>query len=105
MSAVACDDVSDESGKHKTEGDDRIGPKIEGLKGVHLLFCLAIGGPSAARVVAAQILPIKMPQVQPIEAVLTRTRDMLKGAPPPWLRKIVAQAGFEAKRSFLEETA
>ncbi len=54
------------------------------------MFCLAIGGPSAARVVAAKIHPIKVPAAQPIEAVLERTRAMLDGTPPPWLRKVLA---------------
>ena len=68
--------VRPEGGTHKEgkEGDDRITPKVEALEGVHLLFCLAIGGPSAAQVVRAKIHPIKMPAAQPIEAVLERTR-------------------------------
>ncbi len=103
VEACAFDDVSDESGSHKQEGDDKIGAKVEALKGCHLLFCLAIGGPSAARVVAAKIHPIKMGQPQPIETVLERTRTMLNGAPPPWLRKALAEAGFAPKPSFLEE--
>ena len=93
VEAVSFEDVSDETGKHKNEGDDRITPKVEGLKGCHILFCLAIGGPSAAKVVSANIHPIKMAQAQPIEVVLARTRDMLAGSLPPWLRKILALAG------------
>ena len=103
VGAVAFDDVSDETGKHKVEGDDKIAPKVEGLKGCHLLFCLAIGGPSAAKVVSAGIHPIKMTQAQPIDAVLQRTRDMLGGSPPPWLRKVLATAGAHAKPRFFEE--
>lgn len=102
VEACAFDDVSDESGSHKQDGEDKIGQKVEALKGCHLLFCLAIGGPSAARVVAAKIHPIKM-QPAPIDAVLERTRTMLNGAPPPWLRKVLAEAGFAAKNAFLEE--
>ncbi len=105
VEAVAFDAASDESGSHRTDGEARIDAKVEGLKGCHLLFCLAIGGPSAAKVVSAKIHPIKMPQAQPIEAVLERTRVMLNGAPPPWLRKVLAEAGFAAKPSFLEEPA
>lgn len=103
VEAVSFDEVSDESGKHRTEGDDRIAPKVEGLTGCHLLFCLAIGGPSAAKVVSANIHPVKIPQAQPIEAVLERTRAMLSGSPPPWLRKVFAGAGAVAKPRFDEE--
>ncbi|MGO4869589.1 MAG: nitrogen fixation protein NifX [Roseiarcus sp.] len=103
VEAVAFDTISDESGSHKTDGDDRITPKVQGLAGCHLLFCLAIGGPSAAKVVTAHIHPVKIAQAQPIETVLARTRDMLKGSPPPWLRKALANAGAHQKPRFDEE--
>lgn len=97
------EDVSDESGEHRTEGDDRITPKVEALKGCHLLFCLAIGGPSAAKVVSAKIHPIKVPNPQSIEDVLSRTRTMLRTAPPPWLRKVLTEAGAAEKKPFDDE--
>ena len=103
VEAVSFEDVADESGKHRTEGDDRITPKIEGLGGCHLMFCLAIGGPSAAKVVAAGVHPVKIPQAQPIEAVLERTRNMLSGSPPPWLRRVLAGVGAVQKPRFDEE--
>ncbi len=103
VETVSFDDVSDESGSHKTEGEDKIAAKVEGLAGCHLLFCLAIGGPSAAKVVSAGIHPVKIPQAQPVEAVLERTRDMLAASPPPWLRKVLAGAGAMQKPKFYEE--
>lgn len=103
VSAVAFDDVSEESGKHKDDGDDKITPKVEALDGVHLLFVRAIGGPAAAKVVRANIHPVKIADPQPIDDVIGRVQTMLKGAPPPWLRKILGQAGMAAKPSFAEE--
>ncbi|WEJ08563.1 nitrogen fixation protein NifX [Sinorhizobium prairiense] len=103
VEAVAFEDVSDESGKHRPEGDYRIATKVEALKGCHLLFCLAIGGPSAAKVVSAKIHPIKVPQPQSIEDVLSRTQTMLKTAPPPWLRKVLTEAGASKKKPFEDE--
>ena len=103
VEAVAFDDNSDESGAHKSEGEDRIGPKVAALSGCHLMFCLAIGGPSAAKIVAARIHPIKTPQPAPIPEVLERTRAMLASAPPPWLRKVLASAGVGAGKPDFEE--
>lgn len=100
VEALDFDDVSDESGKHKTEGDDRITPKVQALAGCQILFCLAIGGPSAAKVVSARIHPIKVVNPAPMEEVLERTRAMLAGTPPPWLRKLLAEAGVAAKPAF-----
>ena len=47
----------------------------------------AIGGSGAARVVAQKIHPIKVPQPEPILDILDKLQDVLKGTPPPWLRK------------------
>jgi nitrogen fixation protein NifX len=104
VEALAFDDVTEESGAHKTDGDDRITPKVEALAGCHLLFCLAIGGPSAAKVVSAKIHPIKVAGPSSMDEVLEKTRTMLNGAPPPWLRKVLAEAGVsEPKPSFADD--
>jgi nitrogen fixation protein NifX len=103
VEALAFDDISDETGKHKNEGDDRIAPKVRALAGCQLLFCLAIGGPSAAKVVSARIHPIKVAEPATFDEVLERTRTMLNGAPPPWLRKILAEAGAAAAKPAFDE--
>ena len=104
VETVAFETVSDERGKHAADGEDRITPKVEALAGCHLLFCLAIGGPSAAKVVGAKIHPIKMAGGQSLEVVLERTRVMLNGTPPPWLRKVLAEAGVApATPSFADD--
>jgi nitrogen fixation protein NifX len=104
VETVAFGSVSDQQGRHAADGEDLITPKVDALAGCHLLFCLAIGGPSAARVVRAKIHPIKVPGAQPIDATLERTRVMLNGAPPPWLRKVLVEAGVApAKPSFADD--
>lgn len=105
IEAVGFDDVSDEGGAHKDDGDDRITPKVDALKGVNLLFVRAIGGPAAAKVVRAKIHPIKIPDPQPIDEVIGRVQTMLKGTPPPWLRKVLAETGNIEKPAFAEEDA
>ncbi len=102
VAVISFDVVSDESGAHKTEGDDRIGPKVAALAGCHLLFVLAIGGPAAVKVVNARIHPVKLPAPEPVEAVIGKVQAMMSGNPPPWLRKVM---GASAPRSmqFLDE--
>lgn len=105
VEALAFADISDETGAHNRgggDGDDRIAPKVAALAGCHLLFCLAIGGPSAAKVVAARIHPIKVAQATPLDEVLERTRAMLAGSPPPWLRKVLQQAGLGQPKADFE---
>jgi len=102
IEAIGFGDVSNESGSHATDGDDKIGPKVEALAGCHLLFVLAIGGPAAAKVVSAHIHPVKLSKPEPIESIISRVQTMMSGNPPPWLRKVM---GAQTARSmdFLDE--
>jgi nitrogen fixation protein NifX len=103
VESVAFDVVSDGSGTHAREGEDRITAKVEALSGCHLLVCLAIGGPSAAKVIAARIHPIKVAGPLPIDDVLDRARTMLRGTPPPWLRKILMRDKRADPAEFADE--
>lgn len=70
------------------DGDeDKLVPKLEAIHDVAILYVAAIGGSAAARVVASKIHPIKVNQPEPILDILDRLQDVLKGTPPPWLRK------------------
>lgn len=89
LEAVQFDLVSTEEGAHPEDGEDRLSAKITALQGSALLFCRAIGGPAAARVVRANVHPIKLPEDEPITQVIERVRVMLNGNPPPWLRKVL----------------
>ena len=102
IEAVHFGDVSNESGAHAKDGDDKIGPKVEALAGCHLLFVLAIGGPAAAKVVSAHIHPVKLPRPETIDNIISRVQTMMTGNPPPWLRKVM---GAQTARSmdFLDE--
>jgi nitrogen fixation protein NifX len=102
IEAVSFGDVSNESGSHAKDGDDKIGPKVEAIAGCHLLFVLAIGGPAAAKVVSAHIHPVKLAKPEPIDDIISRVQTMMAGNPPPWLRKVM---GGQTERSmdFLDE--
>lgn len=95
-------DVTAQSGDHNSV-DDRITPKVEALNGCALLFVLAIGGPSAAKVVRAGIHPIKRKDPEPIAAVLAQTQDMLAGSPPPFLRKVLGRPKTDFAEDYAEE--
>lgn len=100
IAAHEFDNVTKQKGKHDDQ-DDKITPKVEALDGCSLLFALAIGGPSAAKIVKAGIHPIKRKDPEPIEAVLEQVQVMLNGTPPPFLRKIL---GTYQKPSFMIDT-
>jgi len=100
----ALDRVAEFSGELNEDGnEDKLAPKLEALAGVSILVVGAIGGSGAARVVAQNIHPMKVAEPEPIEGMLGKLQEVLKGTPPPWLRKVLAKD--ERKFDFEEEEA
>ncbi len=82
--------------------EDKLAPKLEAIKDCAILYVAAIGGSGAARVVAQNIHPIKVQQPEVIDEILVKLQGVLKGTPPPWLRKAI-QKGQEKNFDFEEE--
>lgn len=76
--------------------EDKLAPKLEAIKDCAIVYVAAIGGSAAARVVASKIHPIKVAQPEPILDLLDRMQEVLKGTPPPWLRKALAKGQEKA---------
>ncbi|WP_085314681.1 nitrogen fixation protein NifX [Derxia lacustris] len=84
-------------GKLEEDGDeDKLAPKIEAVKDCAILYVAAIGGSGAARIVAAKIHPIKVPQPESIAEIIGKLQEVLKGTPPPWLRKVLTKGQDKA---------
>ena len=82
--------------------EDKLAPKLEAISDCAILYVAAIGGSGAARVVAKGIHPIKVNQPEEIDMLLNKLQDVLKGNPPPWLRKVLNK-GKERTLDFEEE--
>ncbi len=79
-------------GDLKEDGnEDKLAPKIEAIKDCAILYVAAIGGSGAARVVASNIHPMKVAQPEAISDLVEKLENVLKGTPPPWLRKALAK--------------
>jgi nitrogen fixation protein NifX len=79
-------------GDLKEDGnEDKLAPKIEAVKDCAILYVAAIGGSGAARIVANNIHPMKVNQPEDIEDLLAKLTEVLKGTPPPWLRKALTK--------------
>lgn len=111
---IAVYEVTPESIAHVTTHDfadgldedgneDKLGPKLAVLGDCAIVYVAAIGGSAAARVVAAKIHPVKVPQPEPIAGMLERLQGVLRGTPPPWLRKAM-QKGSAPRHDFEEDT-
>lgn len=82
--------------------EDKLAPKIEAIKDCAILYVAAIGGSGAARVVAHNIHPMKVSQPENIADLLDKLQAVLKGTPPPWLRKVMMK-GKERTFDFEDE--
>jgi nitrogen fixation protein NifX len=100
--AIEMNNVSDESGDHKAESEDKNAKKITALAGCNIVFVLAIGGPVATKVIQAGIHPIKISDPEPIESVLSKVKGFLTADPPPWLRKVLASTQSRSMK-FLDD--
>lgn len=79
-------------GDLKEDGnEDKLGPKIDAIKDCAILYVAAIGGSGAARVVASNIHPMKVNQPEAISDLLDKLQEVLRGVPPPWLRKALTK--------------
>ncbi|MFG1477419.1 nitrogen fixation protein NifX [Xanthobacter sp. V4C-4] len=77
-------------GDLKEDGnEDKLSPKIDAIKDCAILYVAAIGGSGAARVVANNIHPMKVSQPEEISDLIDKLSEVLKGNPPPWLRKVL----------------
>lgn len=66
---------------------DRIESRCAGLSDCAVVYVAEIGGPAAARLVAKKIHPIKSKTCAPISETVEQLQEVLRGSPPPWLRK------------------
>ena len=66
---------------------DRIESRCAGLADCALVYVAEIGGPAAARLVAKKIHPVKSKDQAPIADTIAKLQEVLRGSPPPWLRK------------------
>lgn len=69
--------------------EDKLGPKLDAIKNCAILYVTSIGGSAAARVIAQNVLPVKLREPETIESLIRKLRVVLNGTPPPWLRKAV----------------
>lgn len=71
------------------EGDeeDRISARADAIAGCVIVYTMQIGGPAAAKLVARKIHPMKTNVAVPVAEVIGKLQEVLRGNPPPWLRK------------------
>jgi nitrogen fixation protein NifX len=89
--ALAVDTVAAATGSEDEE--DRIAARANAISGCTIVYTMQIGGPAAAKLVARKIHPMKTNTEVPVAEVIARLQEVLRGNPPPWLRKAMNNSG------------
>jgi len=87
-------------GAHGSDEEDRIAARANILSDCAVVYTMQIGGPAAAKLIARKIHPMKTNVEVGLKESIERMQEVLRGNPPPWLRKAMnkAEAG-----SFMDE--
>ncbi len=66
----------------------------------HVCYVVSIGGPAAAKVIRADIYPIKVPDGGLALEILAQFQQAMVNSPPPWLLKILGVAAEKRLRNY-----
>jgi nitrogen fixation protein NifX len=66
----------------------------------HVVYVISIGGPAAAKVIRADIYPIKLPDGATAAEVVARFQQAMVESPPPWLLKILGVAAEKRLKNY-----
>lgn len=80
------------------EVEDKNAYRASLIEDSQLLFVASIGGPAAAKVVRANVHPIKKPNAESARAEISALQSVIGDDAPPWLAKVMGQAPEERIR-------
>lgn len=72
---------------HGPDEEDRIAARAKILADCAIVYTMQVGGPAAAKLVAQKIHPMKTNTEVSLPDTIARLQEVLRGNPPPWLRK------------------
>lgn len=97
LSSQECRLIDIRSTLEADSSDDRNLFRTNIIRDCKVLFVQSIGGPAAAKVVRADIYPIKVPDVIDAEVKLAEFQKVFD-APPPWMARALGRTAEESKR-------
>jgi nitrogen fixation protein NifX len=84
-------------GPSGADEEDRIAARASAIAGCAVVYTQQIGGPAAAKLVSRRIHPMKTGAEVPVAEVIAKLQEVLRGKPPPWLRRLMEPAPAEAE--------
>ncbi|MEB3358728.1 MAG: dinitrogenase iron-molybdenum cofactor biosynthesis protein [Synechococcales bacterium] len=74
--------------------------RVNLIKDCPVLYVVSIGGPAAAKVIQANIYPMKVEAGGEVREILADLQKVLATAPPPWLAKILGASTDQRVRNY-----
>ncbi|MCM2320073.1 MAG: dinitrogenase iron-molybdenum cofactor biosynthesis protein [Pseudomonas sp.] len=78
--------------------EDKNGFRVDLIRDCQVLYVVSVGGPAAAKVVRADIYPIKRIEGGQAADILADLQAVMAGSPPPWLAKLLGVGAEERVR-------
>ena len=78
--------------------EDKNGFRVDLIRDCQVLYVVSVGGPAAAKVVRADIYPMKKLEGGQAQDILAELQAVMAGSPPPWLAKHLGVAAEERVR-------
>jgi len=66
----------------------------------HVVYVISVGGPAAAKIIRANIYPIKRPEGGTAEEVVAQFQDAMRNSPPPWMLKILGVGAEQRLKNY-----
>jgi nitrogen fixation protein NifX len=66
----------------------------------HVVYIVSVGGPAAAKIIRANIYPIKRPEGGTAEAVIAEFQQAMTNSPPPWMLKILGVSAEQRLKNY-----
>lgn len=100
VSPTACRLVDIRDAMEADFAPDKNGFRCELIKDCQVVYVVSVGGPAAAKIIRANIYPIKVPEGGEAVDIIARFQDAMENSPPPWLLKILGVCAEERLRTY-----
>lgn len=80
--------------------DDKNGFRAQIIGDCHVVYVISVGGPAAAKIIRANIYPIKRPEGGTADEVIAQFQEAMRNSPPPWMLKILGVSAEQRLKNY-----
>ena len=80
--------------------DDKNGARLNLIRDCSILYVTSVGGPAAAKIVQANVYPMKIEEGGEIREILSELQRAIATSPPPWLAKLLGVDANKRVRNY-----